>query len=210
MKYVKRSQTLSLIEDRERFLEHLIKEYPSLLRNWTEKEDKKFQKEADFFADGDDEIYMSTYSSWLSAFDENEYREDLFYKSMFIMAYAYYESSIKMLAKKVKTKELIDAICKSNNIVLSQESVEAKDFLDTIIRTIRNQLVHNNMSIYRKTEDVVNISKIWSDIHFVNDEITITGSDFILDFLKKELMILKEICEKIGFKHELVQTENSN
>lgn len=206
MQFTIRNHILALIEDKARFLEHLIEEYPNFLKEWTEKTDREFQQDAESYANGDPEVSMETYSSWLSAFDENESREDLFYKSMLLMTYAYYESSIDMLAKRTKTKDQIEAICKSNNIELSKEATEAKDDLDSNIRIIRNQLAHNNMGNPQKIDDLMRICKMWNDIRFSNDEIIISGSDFVLDSLKKELVVLRELCQKLGYKHKRVQT----
>ena len=46
-----RNPILSQVEDRAAFLEHLIEEYPRLLQEWTEKIDRKFQKEAEEIAE---------------------------------------------------------------------------------------------------------------------------------------------------------------
>ena len=99
-----RNPLLSQVEDRAAFLEHLIEEYPRLLKEWTEKTDKKFQKEAEEIAEGDREIYYDTYIPCLSAFDENDYREDMFYKAMVLMVYSYYEGIIDFLVRETKSE----------------------------------------------------------------------------------------------------------
>ena len=206
MQFTIRNKDLAKIEDRARFLEHLIEEYSRLLQDWTEKTNRIFLKEAEEYAEEDFEVYSSMYSSMQSAFDENEYREDLFYKSMILMAFSYYESTIGYLAKKANTNELIDAICKSHNYELSKEAKKAKDEINSNIRIVRNQLVHNSMGNPKHVDDLLRICREWSGIHFKDDEITISGSEFVIDSLKKELFILREICNKLGLKHKRIQT----
>ena len=201
-----RNEFLAKVEDRASFLEHLIGEYPRLLQEWTEKTDKIFQQVAEQYAKGDKEVYLSNYFSMQSAFDDNEYREDLFYQAMIIMVYSYYESSIRWLSRKVKTKELIEAICKSNNIDLSKDAKDAVNNVNSTIRIVRNQLVHNNAGTPQRIDDLIKISKEWEDVNFMNEEISISGSNFILDSLKKEVLVLTELCDKLGFKHKRVQT----
>lgn len=207
MQFTIRNEKLAEVEDRASFLEHLIEEYPRLLKEWTEKTDKAFQQDAEQFADGDIDLYFSIYSSMQTAFDDNEYREDLFYQAMLIMTYSYYESFICSLSRKTKTNTLIDAICKSNNIELSKEAKEAINNINSNIRIVRNQLVHNNMGTPQRVDDLMRISKEWEDVHFMKDEISVSGPHFILDSLKKEEMVLKELCVKLGFKHKRVKTK---
>lgn len=206
MQFTIRNQILAQIEDRASFLEHLLGEYPRLLAEWTGKMDKSLKQDAEAFAEGDPDVFLDTYSSNLSAFDENEYREDMFYKAMLIMIYAYYESAISYLAKKTKTNGHLDDICKECKIELSEEAKEANSCIYSDIRIIRNQLVHNNMGYPQHRNDLLRICKEWPNVRFCDDEITITGADFILDSLKKEKMVLCELYQKIGYKHKRVQT----
>ena len=59
-------------------------------------------------------------------------------------------------------------------------------------------------------DDLLRISKRWNNINFSNDEINICGSDFILDSLQKELLVLTELCKKLGYKHQIVNTGDSS
>ena len=116
MKFTIRDKILAQIEDRAAFIEHLLDEYPRLLKEWTERTDKSFKKEAEDIAEGDWEIYSSTYHSWISAFDENDYREDSFYKAMVLMVYSYYEGAIEYLIRKTNLDDQVDVLCRANNI----------------------------------------------------------------------------------------------
>ena len=201
-----RNNVLSQIEDRAAFLEHLIEEYPRLLKEWTEKTDESFRKDAEESAEGDWEVYHDLYHSWSSAFDENVFREDMFYKSMLLMVYSYYEGAIEFLVRNTKSDDLVELICRSNNIELSDEAKEAKDRVKSDIRNLRNHLAHNNLMSSKHADHIKRISKDWPEINFSDDDITITGADYILDSLKKEKIVLKELCEKLGYKHKKVQT----
>lgn len=206
MKFTIRDKILAQIEDRAAFLEHLLEEYPRLLKEWTDKTDQNFKKEAEDIADGDWEIYSSTYHSWLSAFDENEYREDMFYKAMVLMVYSYYEGAIEFLIRKTNSDDQVEALCRANNIELSKEAKQAKEDIKSNIRQLRNHLVHNNLMSTKQEKHIERMSKKWPEISFTDDDISITGSEFILDSLRKEKLVLEDLCEKLGYKHKRVQT----
>lgn len=210
MAFTIRDKILSQVEDRASFLEHLIEDYPRLLKEWTEKTDKSFKDAAEEYAEGDWEVYQTTYSSFLSAFYENEFLEDMFYKAMLLMVYSYYEGAIEFLARKTKTDDLIEIICKANNIELSDEAKNAKEHIKSNIRHLRNHLAHNNLMSSKQSESITKISKEWPEIYFTDDDIAITGAEFILDSLKKEKLVLKELCEKLGYKHQRVQTDKND
>lgn len=207
MKFTIRDKILTQIEDRAAFLEHLLEEYPRLLKEWTDKTEQNFKKEAEEIADGNWEIYSSTYHSWLSAFDENEYREDMFYKAMVLMVYSYYEGAIEFLIRKTNSDDQVDVLCRANNIELSKEAKQAKEYLKSNIRQLRNHLAHNNLMSTKQEKHIERMSKKWPEINFTDDDISITGSEFILDSLRKEKFILEELCEKLGYKHKRIQTE---
>ena len=206
MRFTIRDKILAQIEDRAAFLEHLLEEYPRLLKEWTDKNDTNFKKEAEMISDGDKNIYSSIYHSWLSAFDENEYREDIFYKAMVLMVYSFYEGAIEYLIRKTDSDDPIEVLCRANNIDLSIETRLAKDDLKSNIRHLRNHLAHNNLMSSKQEKHIERISKKWPEINFSEDDISIKGSDFILDSLRKEKLVLKELCEKLGFKHKRIQT----
>lgn len=206
MRFTIRDKILSQVEDRAAFLEHLLEEYPKLLSEWTEKTDQSFKDVAKEYAENDNEVYQTTYSSYLSAFDENEFREDMFYKAMLLMVYSYYEGIVDYLVRKTMSDDLIEQLCKANNIKLSDKAKKAKDQIKTDIHNLRNHLAHNNLMSSKQEKHIKRISKKWPEINFTDDDIMITGSDFILDSLKKEKLVLSELCIKLGYNHKRVQT----
>ena len=209
MKFTIRDKVLAQIEDRAAFLEHLLEEYPRLLRDWTDKTEQSFKKEVENIADDDREICSSIYHSLLSGFNENEYREDIFYKAMVLMVYSYYEGIIEYLIRKTNSDDQVKVLCRANNIELSKEAEQAKEDVRLNIRNLRNHLAHNNLMSSKQKEHIKRISKQWPEISFTDDDISITGSDFILDSLRKEKVVLKELCEKLGYKHKRVQTDKT-
>ena len=205
-----RNTILAQVEDRASFLEHLITE----LENWREVTDKEFKQIARDSSDGDSEMRENIYSSLITAFDENEYRKDMFYKSMLIMVYSYYEGIVEVLARATKSSGEIKNICKVRNIVLSDVAWKAHSKIYSVFRVLRNHLVHNSLSYPKRKKDfktIKRISKIWPDIQCNNGYVTITGSDYIHDSLNKEKIVLKELCEKLGYTHQKVgQTNNTD
>lgn len=203
-----RDKILAQIEDRAAFIRHLIEEYPKLLAEWTDKTDKSFKEIAEEYAEGDFDVYRTTYSSFLSAFNENDYREDMFYKAMVLIVYSYYEGIVGFLARKKKSDDLINQICEANKIEISDNAKATNDYIQSNIRHLRNHLAHNNLNSTKQKEHIERISKEWPEITFSEeDDVKITGSAFILDSLDKEELVLKELCEKLGFKHKRVQTK---
>ena len=159
MRFTIRDKILSQVEDRAAFLEHLLEEYPKLLSEWTEKTDQSFKDVAKEYAENDNEVYQTTYSSYLSAFDENEFREDMFYKAMLLMVYSYYEGIVDYLVRKTMSDDLIEQLCKANNIKLSDKAKKAKDQIKTDIHNLRNHLAHNNLMSSKQEKHIKRISK---------------------------------------------------
>ena len=125
------------------------------------------------------------------------------------MVYSYYEGAIEYLVRKTKSDDLVEVLCRANNIELSKEAMQAKEDVKSNIRHLRNHLAHNNLMSTKQEKHIERISKQWSEICVTDDDISITGSDFILDSLRKEVIVLKELCEKLGYKHKRVQTDKT-
>jgi hypothetical protein len=206
MSFTIQDPLLRRVADRAAFIEHLIREYPMFLNQWTKQTEEKFKKEMEEIAKDDPEVAHSYYSNQLSAFDDNEYRLDIFYKAMVMIAYSYYESVINSLLKQqnVDVKDKVELICRLNNIKLSEEAENAKLYLKTNFRHLRNELVHNNDNEANHKRRINIIAKNNKDVNMSEDCISLTGPDFILDCLQKETVVLKELCEKLGFQHKKV------
>ncbi len=206
MGFTSRNKALAAIEERAAFLEHLLDEYPRLLKELTEKTEQTFKNEAEDISEGDEDVYYSTYNSFLSAFDENDFRKDAFYKAMILMVYSYYEGALEFLIQKTNSDDKVDVLCKANNIELSKVAKQAKDEIKSNIRHLRNHLAHNNLMSSKQKKHIERMSKQWPEIIITDDGISVTGSDFILDSLKKEKLVLEELLKKMGYKHKRLTT----
>lgn len=147
------------VADRANFLRCLLKEYPIFLDEWENTTEKEFAQIAKDNADGDTETESTIYSSLCFAFNDNADRMNMFYQSVFLMCYSYYESCVALLSKEMNAKENIRAVCKSKRISLSEESLKAIDYLQNDIKGLRNNICHNNFGTYRKTDTLDRLSK---------------------------------------------------
>lgn len=189
------------VNDRASFLRYLLTAFPKFLAEWENKAEKEFSQIAKDNSDGDKEIEHTIYSSLCSAFNDNAYRMNMFYQSVFLMCYSYYESCVAQLSKNTKTKEAIQAICKSKNISLSEESLNAIDYLQNDINDLRNNICHNNFGTYRKTNSLKKLSELNIGFDYDDNTLIFTDSKLIIDALDKMHMVLHELCEKLGYEN---------
>ena len=196
------------VDDRASFLRSLLEEYPRFLNEWENSTEEEFAQTAKDNADGDKEIEHTIYSSLCSAFNDNAYRMNMFYQSVFLMCFSYYESCVAQLSKNTKTKEAIQAICKSKNISLSEESLNAIDYLQNDINDLRNNICHNNFGTYRKTNSLKRLSELNIGFDYDDNTLIFTDSKLIIDALDKMHAVLNELCDKLGYKTVIVGKKN--
>lgn len=101
MAFVVRHPITAQVDDRAKYLRYLIEEYPSLLNNWERRQEQEFARIAKEDSVGDSEIELSIYTSLLNAFDDDDARQDLFYQSLLIMCFSYYEICVSRTMKVV-------------------------------------------------------------------------------------------------------------
>ena len=195
--------TLSMIKRKAQILEKLICQYPKLLEELNKELFIQFKEEAIQNACDDKEIENSIFFEKMKAFDDDEDMKNIFYQSMLLMVYAYYESATNLLAKEARTKQIIKAICSSKNITLSKEAMNDIDFIDDEVNALRNNICHNNSGTPRKIDVLHRIAQKSNEIHFNEDVISITGPNYILNVLEKESKILLELADKLGYKNKL-------
>ena len=196
------------VDDRASFLRSLLEEYPRFLNEWENSTEEEFAQTAKDNADGDKEIEHTIYSSLCSAFNDNAYRMNMFYQSVFLMCFSYYESCVAQLSKNTKTKEAIQAICKSKNISLSEESLNAIDYLQNDINDLRNNICHNNFGTYRKIDSLKRLSELNVGFDYDGNTLFFTNPKFIIDALDKMHAVLNELCDKLGYKTVIVGKKN--
>ena len=196
------------VNDRASFLRYLLTAFPFFLAEWENKAEKEFLQIAKDNSDGDIEVESTIYSSLCSTFNDNADRMNMFYQSAFLMCYSYYESCVAQLSKNTKTKEAIQAICKSKNISLSEESLNAIDYLQNDINDLRNNICHNNFGTYRKIDSLKRLSELNVGFDYDGNTLFFTNPKLIIDALDKMHAVLNELCDKLGYKTVIVGKKN--
>ncbi len=204
MTLVSRHPITAKVDNWASFMRTLLSEYPKLLNEWEEKTSKEFEQIAKKEADGDEEIERSIYSSLCTAFDDNSDKLNIFYQSVFLMCYSYYESCIAQLSKEANTRESIKAICNTKGIQLSKDATEAIDYFQDKINALRNNITHNNFGTYRKVDTLKEISTQNIGLTFEGDTLQFNDASLITDVLNKAHLVLHELCEKLGYKPKSV------
>ena len=207
-----RSNLQAWVEDNLRYLGDLLHKYPAWLDSWTAKTDAEFKQTAKDTAEGDEEIEQDIYWQMLSVFDGNDYKSDTFNKAMLIMAYSFYEQAVPhllKLSKRPKTNDLVDLLCKANDIKLSLEEQKAKDFLHQDVRNIRNYIVHNDASCWQKGKKVETICKKHNSIQLDSNSMRISFSNdkFIVDALEASHTFIVGLIKHLEDKRNKLQTK---
>ena len=201
-----RHPIMAKVDDQASFLNTLLDEYPKFLNEWENKTEKEFEQIAKDSSDGEKDIESTIYNSLCSAFKDNGERMNLFYQSVFLMCYSYYESCVAQLSKIANVKETIHAICKSKCISLSEGSLKTIDYLQNDINDLRNNICHNNFGTYRKTNSLKRLSELNLGFDYDYDDNTLifTDSKLIIDTFDKMHTVLHELCEKLGYTTKLI------
>lgn len=208
MAYVLRNPILAKIDDRANYLRAILQEYPHFLRDWEEKTEKDFRRIAMDSSDGDSEVELSIFKSLCSAFDYDDDRKNIFYQSVFLMCYSYYESCVAVLAKESNAKELIKAIYHTKNAVIPEELASTIDYLQQDINVLRNNICHNNFGTWRNLSILKKICGQNSGIEYSDDTLYFRDSQLIEDTLDKMLQVLHGVCDKLGYKNEAVPAKS--
>ena len=125
---------------------------------------------------------------------------NIFYLSVFLMCYSYYESCVTLLSKNMNTKVTIKAICESKKISLSEDSLIAMDYLQNDMKNLRNNICHNYFGTYCKASVLKRLSEQNVDFDYDENILLFTDSKFILDALDRMHMVLSELCIKLNYK----------
>ncbi len=190
------------IDHQHAFISQLLDRFPTLYKEWEDGLQKDFKQQAKEFAEGDQEIEWDTYrnmSSWL----ESQYEEiPLFYNSMAISIYSYYENIIRLIAQECGTKELLNAICETKGIKLSSDLQSFIDSIDSEMKVVRNQICHNNAGTSKasKFKCLESLSSREKEICFEDGVLSIHGDEYLKKMLEQEYKILSTLAEKLGYK----------
>lgn len=201
MAFTKRNPIRDKIDNGYSHIKKLISEYPRLMSSWMEEQDTQSLQIAKESAGGDKEIELTIYSQELAKCEDTDEILDIFYQSMVLMVHSYYERCVRMLAKDIGTKVLINAICDYKNITLSEDGAKGSQFIDDKFTALRNNICHNNSGHCRKTDLMRSLSKDYKELVFCDNTIAIYDSKLILEALDQEYAVLKELADKLGYKH---------
>ncbi|MBR1774913.1 MAG: hypothetical protein IJ759_05245 [Bacteroidales bacterium] len=192
---------LTEIESKRDYLEYLIKFYPKFYEEWYNRIDNKFKEEARIEADGDPDIEATCYRNNIYGIDdlfgETKY---LFYNSMLIMVYSFYDESLNKILQDENIERTGNIKSRINSILnkneLTDATIEDIKYLDRYIRLLRNRLGHNNTEPLKDSDvSVKELVNKEPEIHLLKSTnmIFIDGDNFILRVLDKEYRVLKEI-----------------
>ncbi len=204
MPFAIRDSLLITIQDRKFFIERMLFDYPSYIRRCEIERKALFTKESAEIACDDAEIYDSTYNQFATLADCDEDLKNVFYQSMLLMVYSYYESILTKMSAGATPKTILRDICIPNNITLSASSMKDIIFISDEVSLIRNNICHNNAGTPRNSEKVRIITNKYNGILFEDGEIRLTDETFVSSILEKSYSVLLELAEGLGSKTRIV------
>jgi len=202
MAFTKVNTIRNIIDTRYDYIKKLINEYPSIKEAIIKEGERECRRIAHDSAKGDLDVEATIYNQEISRYSDTEDLNNIFYQSMLLIVYSYYECIVGLLCKEVGAKQKIEAICKYKDIELSENTKENITFLDSTVREIRNNITHNNAGTCKKGSIMKKISDKYPEIDFYEDTIGIYNSAFILNALELEHNILTELAADLGLKHK--------
>lgn len=206
MAFTKIHPTRYLIDTRYNYIKKLINEYPRLKESMLHDSDKECKDFAQENAGEDKEVAQSIYEQEVRRNEDVSDLNNIFYQSMLMITYSYYEGIIRHMMKDINAKHLIEAICKQQRTSLSIESEKAVAFIDEEVKAIRNNICHNNAGTCNKQRLMSKLSSIYTEIDFTEDTIGIYDSKFILNALELEHQILIELADILKYNNKVEGT----
>ena len=192
------------------YLSSLIANYQNYVDGWRDSVLKEIETKAKDISEGDCEIEADIYSQESRAiFEQTEFEELLFYKSMLTMVYSYYESILNKMACDVGSdNNRPSSICEKKGVSLSKKNQEKAVFLYEKVYFLRNHLCHNDSGSTDKDEEKTELALDWlyrnnfidMDDSLGKYNIYYINKDFILDVLTQEHDVLLELSKIIGYK----------
>ncbi|MCQ2374328.1 MAG: hypothetical protein MJ069_00280 [Salinivirgaceae bacterium] len=195
-----------MINQEADYIRSLICRFPEQQKDWIDKIDSEFKKLAQTeFPNESDSAYQMYRSYSSAALDSCELEKDMFYKSMFLMTYIYYESALKKIFAKSNVNKSLEYYISTNHLELKQATYSDYEFVKKYAKALRDHLCHNGYGEEYKVEKITSKLADYPEVSINEDGVvTITDSKFILDVLGKEQNILNEIAERLGFKNKII------
>lgn len=203
------------------FLESLLKEFPSMLKDWREKELRLISDDVLIAADGDNIIEKNLYSQYSNCiYEQTDFEEQLFSQALFMMIYSYYESILHKMAVDNDVQDRPSAICHKKGLVLSETAAAAVETIFCEAKVLRNYLCHNNAGTESKqdAEETRRVLAILEEkgaismnitrcengqIDLSRSQIYSVNTSYTLEILKKEYLVLKELAMVCGYTNHV-------
>ncbi len=186
------------------YLKTMINTYPSFMNDWLSKEEEKNKEIAKEYADGDDDVFLTTYKNLCSGMDVFYETTNSFYQAVFLVTYSYYESWLNRFGKEVEVKKGnvgVKELKKELKFTIDKDIQEMVDYLYHIVRPFRNLIAHNNSGTSKAEQKnaLMRLRLKYEDIEEYDSCVRINGNKFIIDVLEMEHEVLLEICNKLGY-----------
>lgn len=191
------------IDSASELINHLIDAYPQS-HNFCERL-AELQVCSSIPQEDDPDVKASILKQEMIEFSDSSEIEDLFSRSMLVMIYAHYESSVNAIAAELKVrvknnpehtiKNIIDEV----NVTFSQQGINSLNHLKETVRLLRNHICHNNMT---------------DNMHF-KENVTTAQDVKIHPLITRESLhrtlqevndLLNELCDKVGFSTKAVSS----
>ena len=202
------------------FLYYLVDEYPSLLSEWNQKYDQQCRENAKFEAEGDYEVEYSIYDESMKATEDDEFKKEIFYRSVFLMCFAHLDSCLhKLMDETNKNQEeslqnkkrspqkskgsKVDYIIRLKRIELDSETSQKKKNIADF-QQIRNDITHNNYGNAGISEErnsiLLDIQEKYKGVRVENHSIYITDARLIKDLISDMRSVMKVLYDSCGYK----------
>ena len=199
---------LVVIRERKIFLESMINNFPSIKSFINTRVHNEALLMAEEIADGENEIKQDVQNQIVNAFEYSNDLDNLFYQAMLIMVYSYYDGAVERMCKENGMKDTkgdrISKLCTLKGIELSDKTTKHKNFIFENLKSLRHDIVHNNVGTLNYSETISSLMSVYPEIKQEDGCVIFTGSKFILDVLNKEYEVLYELCQKLGYKTDLI------
>lgn len=186
------------------YIETLLNFHPAQLDNWLQEQEREFRCVAKECADGDKEIEYSAMSCQQTMLDPFEDGKYIFYNSMLLIVYSYYECMTNHIAKIsgaafLYAKDTVSNICEINSITFPDHICADVKYIEQYVKILRNHIAHNNdgTTNAKAEDDLNNLVSLEPDIELYDGQVQIKGISFICRILKMEYDILMYIAQNI-------------
>lgn len=195
--FASRHYIRAIIEDRYQFICLLIDFFDTQVEKYEKNVTKQIGLLAKEIAEGDEKIEIEEKYKLLASFANSQDNRNLFYQSMFIMGYSYYESSLSIIEKELKISGLNLTKCLEPLTDIQNK----RSWIEGDVKKLRNFITHNNSVAPKNGQDkaIKRLKSIYPEIVYDGSEVFVTKANCVKEILQKEYEVLKDICIEVGF-----------